>query len=90
MVLGPLQTSQGNQGVLLPAFIIRATEGDGTEGLGRSTEPRVGGKAGNSWSCCGNWGADVELWGPHGNKVGYYGDPGRKFLVSIVIGQGEG
>lgn len=59
--------------------------------MGRVAQsPGVGGGAGNPWSCHGNWGADVEVWGPHGNKVGYYGDPGRKFSVSIVIGQGEG
>lgn len=52
--------------------------------------PDLGGGAGNLWSCYGNWGADVEVWGPHGNGVGYYGDPERKFSVSIVIGQGEG
>lgn len=30
----------------------------------------------------------MELWGPHGNKVSYSGDPRRKFLVSRVMGQG--
>ena len=26
------------------------------------------GRGCNHWSCYGNWGADVEVWGPHGNK----------------------
>lgn len=30
----------------------------------------------------------MELWGPHGNKVSYSGDPRRKLLVSTVIGHG--
>lgn len=42
MVLGPLQTSQGNQEFLLPAFIIRATEGDGLRVWGVVQSPGLG------------------------------------------------